>query len=51
MPKKKKAKKPEPAKGCEVCGQFPYLSETGMCGPCTHGTADAIGEGDVFGPT
>ena len=36
--------------GCEVCGTFPYLSQTGLCGPCTFGTADAIGEGDVFEP-
>lgn len=36
--------------GCEVCGQYPYFSESGMCGPCTFGTADALGEGDVFGP-
>ena len=28
------------AKGCEVCGAFPYLAETGTCGPCTFGTAD-----------
>jgi hypothetical protein len=39
---------PSVTDGCEVCGQFPYLSETGMCGPCTFGTADAIGEGDVY---
>ncbi len=38
------------AGGCEVCGQYPYFSESGMCGPCTFGTADALGEGDVFGP-
>lgn len=34
--------------GCMVCGAVPYLSESLMCGPCTFGTADAIGEGDLW---
>lgn len=36
--------------GCMICGQYPYLSQSGMCGPCTFGTADALGEGDISGP-
>lgn len=27
---------------CEVCGQSPVISATGLCGPCTFGTADAL---------
>jgi len=34
------------SRGCEVCGNKPVIPETGMCGPCTHGTADAFGEGE-----
>ena len=37
------------AKGkCIVCGQSPTIKETRMCGPCTFGEADAIGEGDCW---
>lgn len=28
---------------CEVCGQGPIVSQTGMCGPCTFGEADTVG--------
>jgi hypothetical protein len=28
---------------CEVCGESPIVPETGMCGPCTFGSADTIG--------
>jgi hypothetical protein len=34
-------------KGCIVCGNFPIIRETEMCGPCTFGEADSIDEGDV----
>lgn len=27
--------------GCDCCGQFPYMSQTGMCAVCTFGEADA----------
>ena len=48
MTKKKAEKKKKKVEGCIVCGQWPILSQTDMCGPCTFGTADAIGEGDVW---
>lgn len=35
-------------KGCEVCGQVPIIVESGMCGVCTYGTADALGEGEYI---
>ena len=38
---------PDKKKGCEVCGQFPVISETGMCGPCTFGTVAGTGEGEL----
>jgi ribosomal protein L37E len=51
MKKTKEIKEPKIRMGgCEVCGQYPYFKDSGMCGPCTFGTADALGEGDVFGP-
>lgn len=27
---------------CDVCGMFPTVPITGMCGPCTFGEADTI---------
>ena len=27
---------------CEICGQSPIVSATGMCGPCTFGEADTV---------
>lgn len=50
-PKKFKVPKKQPRpvfQGCEVCGQTPIIRESGMCGPCTFGTADAIGEGEFI---
>lgn len=44
---KKKPRRPE-FKGCDVCGAFPIVVESGLCGPCTFGTADAIGEGEYI---
>lgn len=36
-------------KRCMVCEQeVPLIAETGMCGPCTFGTTDAIGEGELI---
>jgi hypothetical protein len=28
---------------CDVCGQGPTVSATGLCGPCTWGEANTIG--------
>lgn len=36
---------------CSVCGETPIIRESGMCGPCTFGTADAIGEGEYIPKT
>ena len=34
---------------CESCEQeVPLIAGTDMCGPCTFGTADAIGEGELI---
>lgn len=27
---------------CKACGSKPIVQQTGMCGPCTFGTADSI---------
>jgi hypothetical protein len=35
-------------KSCDVCDQAPIIVESGMCGPCTFGTADALGEGEYI---
>ncbi len=36
-------------KRCECCdNELPLIAETGMCGPCTFGTADALGEGELI---
>jgi hypothetical protein len=34
---------PDWTKPCEVCGQRPIMSFTGMCGPCTTGEAETVG--------
>ncbi|MCR9214809.1 MAG: C2H2-type zinc finger protein [Proteobacteria bacterium] len=34
---------PDWSRECETCGSTPIVPVTGMCGPCTFGTADAIG--------
>lgn len=49
-PKKFKVPKLRPKEfvGCQVCDQTPIIRESGMCGPCTFGTADAIGEGEFI---
>lgn len=28
---------------CQACGGTPIVPETGMCGPCTFGEAEAVG--------
>ena len=28
---------------CQVCGEMPIVSGTGMCGPCTWGEAETAG--------
>ena len=33
---------PDWTKACFVCGARPVVPATGMCGPCTFGTADAM---------
>lgn len=39
---------------CENCGNSPVVSLTGLCGPCTFGSADALDpttwEGDYETP-
>jgi hypothetical protein len=35
--------KPDWSGKCEVCGSSPIVPLTGMCGPCTFGSADTIG--------
>lgn len=34
---------PDWTRTCEVCGQPPVVSATGLCGPCTFGEADTAG--------
>ncbi len=28
---------------CDICGETPTHTETGMCGPCTFGEAETVG--------
>jgi hypothetical protein len=44
-PKREPDKEPDWQGKCDVCGNSPILPATGMCGPCTFGSADAI-DGD-----
>lgn len=30
------------SEGCDCCGQFPYISSSGMCPVCTFGEAEAM---------
>jgi hypothetical protein len=34
--------KPDWKTPCFICSQIPTVPLTGMCGPCTFGTADAL---------
>lgn len=49
MDKKEKEKpnkfpnaEPDWTRKCEVCGQSPVVSCTGLCGPCTFGEAETV---------
>ena len=40
--KRDKSLEPDWTGTCDNCGASPIVPATGMCGPCTFGTADAI---------
>ena len=37
--------RPDWTNPCEVCGAFPIVPVTGLCGPCTWGEADTVNGG------